>query len=95
MLCGPVTIVHSGMNASLFGWAVYFSFMALVSVSLGLVNLLPIPGLDGGHLLFYLVEAVTGQAMALRWHLLGAQVGMFLLFSMMIFVTWNDVARLV
>ncbi len=94
MLGGPVTIVHSAMNASLFGWAVYFSFMALVSVSLGLVNLLPIPGLDGGHLLFYMVETVTGQAIAQRWQLLGVQVGMLLLLSMMIFVTWNDVARL-
>ena len=69
--------------------------MAIVSVSLGVLNLLPIPLLDGGHLLYYLVEAVTGTPVSERVQIVGQQVGLTLLVLMMGLAFYNDIMRLV
>ena len=73
----------------------FLSFMAIVSVSLGVLNLLPIPLLDGGHLLYYLVEAVTGTPVSERVQIVGQQVGLTLLVLMMGLAFYNDIMRLV
>ena len=72
----------------------FINLAAIVSVSIGFLNLLPIPVLDGGHLLFYAYEAVVGQPLGIRAQTIGFQVGIVLLASFMIFVTWNDISNL-
>jgi regulator of sigma E protease len=68
--------------------------MAYLSVSLGVLNLLPVPMLDGGHLLYYLVEVVTGRKVPERIQAFGLRIGMALVFSMMIIAVANDLMRL-
>ncbi|MBB4210081.1 RIP metalloprotease RseP [Rhodothalassium salexigens] len=93
-LSGPVKIAqYSGQQLSL-GAETFILFMALISVNLGLVNLLPIPVLDGGHLLFYAIEAVTGGPVPPRVQELGNLIGLALVLSLMLLVTWNDVSSL-
>ncbi len=72
----------------------FVNLAAVVSVSIGFLNLLPIPVLDGGHLLYYAYEAIAGQPLGARAQAIGFQLGMVLLASFMIFVTWNDIANL-
>lgn len=72
----------------------FILFMALLSINLAILNLLPIPVLDGGHLFFYLVEAVTGREVNLRWRERAQQVGFFLLILLMVFVFMMDIERL-
>ena len=93
-LSGPITIAQiaaSSAESGLFSW---FSFLALLSVSLGALNLLPIPVLDGGHLLFYGIEAISGRAVPERIQVYGYQLGFALVLSLMAFALYNDVARL-
>jgi len=93
-LSGPVTIAdYAGKTASI-GLDAYLKFMALVSISLGLLNLLPIPVLDGGHLMYYVVEIVRGRPLSERFILRGQQVGMTLLFALMAFAFFNDITRI-
>ena len=72
----------------------YITFMAYLSVSLGVLNLLPVPMLDGGHLLYYLVEVVTGRKVPERIQAIGLRIGMALVFSVMIIAVANDLMRL-
>ncbi|MEO1013623.1 MAG: RIP metalloprotease [Pseudomonadota bacterium] len=72
----------------------FINLAAVVSVSIGFLNLLPIPVLDGGHLLYYAYEAIAGRPLGARAQAIGFQLGMVLLASFMIFVTWNDIANL-
>lgn len=89
-LGGPVKIAKfAGQQASL-GFERFISFVALVSINLGLVNLLPIPMLDGGHLLYYGAEAVRGKPLSARVQEFGYMVGLALVLSLLIFLTWND-----
>lgn len=91
---GPLTIAdYAGQSAQL-GWIPYVSFIALVSVSLGVLNLLPIPVLDGGHLMYYIVEIFKGRPVSEKAMELGQQVGMALLFVLMAFALYNDLNRL-
>ena len=93
-LSGPVTIADfAGQSASL-GWISYLTFLALISISLGVLNLLPIPLLDGGHLMYYLVEIVKGRPLSERVMELGQRVGLALLLVMMAFAFYNDLNRL-
>jgi regulator of sigma E protease len=69
-------------------------FMAALSVSLGLINLFPIPVLDGGHLLFYLAEAIRGKPLGLKAQEYGFRIGLALVMSLMVFATWNDLVHL-
>ena len=69
------------------------SFIAVLSVNLGLINLFPIPILDGGHLVFYLFEAVAGRPIPKRAQEVGFRAGMALLAGLFIFATWNDLGH--
>ncbi|MFN5349850.1 MAG: RIP metalloprotease RseP [Polaromonas sp.] len=93
-LSGPLTIAdHAGKSASL-GWTAYLLFLALISVSLGVLNLLPLPVLDGGHLMYYLWEAITGRSPSQAW-MEGLQRGGFaVLLCMMSIALFNDVTRI-
>ena len=93
-LSGPLTIAdYAGKSASL-GLTSYLVFLALISVSLGVLNLLPLPVLDGGHLMYYLWEGVTGKAVSELWTERLQRGGVALLFSMMFIALYNDVTRL-
>lgn len=93
-LSGPISIAqYAGQSASM-GLVHFIKFMALVSVSLGVLNLLPIPVLDGGHLLFFAVEGIKGQPVSDRVQLFFQQIGMTLLVSLMILAMVLDVQRL-
>ena len=93
-LSGPLTIADfAGKSASL-GLTPYLVFLALISVSLGVLNLLPLPVLDGGHLMYYLWEGVTGKAVSELWTERLQRGGVALLFSMMFIALYNDVTRL-
>jgi len=93
-LSGPISIAqYAGQSASL-GLVHFLKFMALVSVSLGVLNLLPIPVLDGGHLLFFAFEAVKGKPVSERIQIFFQQVGMALLMSLMVLAMFMDVEKL-
>ena len=93
-LSGPLTIAEYAGQSVEQGLAYYLGFLALVSVSLGVLNLLPLPMLDGGHLMYYIFEAVTGRPVAGRWlHWLQGG-GALILLLMMSLALYNDVARL-
>jgi regulator of sigma E protease len=93
-ISGPLSIAeYAGVSATI-GLAAFLSFMAIVSVSLGVINLLPVPVLDGGHLLYYAIELVKGSPVSERWELIGQQVGLTLLAALMILAFYNDLIRL-
>jgi regulator of sigma E protease len=93
-LSGPLTIAdYAGKSASL-GWASYLLFLALISVSLGVLNLLPLPVLDGGHLMYYLWEAVTGRSVSDVWMARLHRGGIAILLMMMSIALFNDLHRL-
>jgi regulator of sigma E protease len=76
------------------GWQFFLGVLALLSISLGVLNLLPIPILDGGHILFYSIEAVTGKPVSEHAQVVGTQIGLFLVASLMILALYNDISRL-
>jgi regulator of sigma E protease len=93
-LSGPVTIAdYAGQSAQL-GPTYYLRFLAAISISLGVLNLLPIPILDGGHLLYYMVEIIKGGPLSERVMEIGQQVGLALLIMLMAFALYNDFNRL-
>jgi regulator of sigma E protease len=93
-LSGPLTIAdYAGKSASL-GWSAYLLFLALISVSLGVLNLLPLPVLDGGHLMYYLWEAITGRGVSDAWMDRLQRGGVAILLGMMCVALFNDVTRL-
>lgn len=93
-LSGPVTIAdYAGQSAKL-GFDYYIKFMALVSISLGVLNLLPVPVLDGGHLMYHMIEVVRRRPLSERAMEIGQRVGMSLLFILMAFAFFNDLNRL-
>lgn len=93
-LSGPVTIAdYAGQSAQL-GWVSFLTFIALISISLGVLNLLPVPLLDGGHLMYYAVEIIKGSPVSERAMELGQRVGIALLLVMMAFAFYNDINRL-
>ncbi|TKC82697.1 RIP metalloprotease RseP [Trinickia terrae] len=94
-LSGPVTIADYAGKSARLGLAPFLSFLALVSISLGVLNLLPIPVLDGGHLLYYLVEAATGKAVSERWQLVLQRAGLVCIVALSAIALFNDLARLI
>ncbi len=93
-LSGPITIAKVASASAKSGLEAYISFLALLSVSLGVLNLLPIPVLDGGHLLFYFAELLAGRPVPEKIQALGYQVGLFLVLGIMVLALYNDFSRL-
>lgn len=93
-ISGPVTIADYAGQTARIGLAAYIGFLALVSVSLGVLNLLPIPMLDGGHLLYYLIEIVKGSPPSQQWIAIGQRAGAGLLAGLMVLALFNDLTRL-
>lgn len=94
-LSGPIRIADvSGKVARMGGLGGLLSLAALLSVSIGLINLVPIPMLDGGHLLFYAIEAVRGKPLSEQAQEIGFRIGLALVALLMLFVTWNDLSYL-
>jgi len=92
-LSGPVTIADYAGQSAQMGWLSFATFLALVSISLGVLNLLPIPLLDGGHLMYYSVEIIKGSPVSERAMELGQRVGLALLLFIMAFAFYNDFNR--
>lgn len=93
-ISGPVTIADYAGQTARIGLASYIAFMALVSVSIGVLNLLPIPMLDGGHLMFYVIEIVRGKPAPAKWLEVGQRAGMVVLAGLMTLAIFNDLTRL-
>ena len=93
-LSGPITIADYAGQSAQAGWMTWFGFLALVSVSLGVLNLLPIPLLDGGHLVYYFAEIVKGSAVSDRTMEIGQRLGLALLLALTFFAFYNDINRL-
>jgi regulator of sigma E protease len=94
-LSGPIRIAQvSGQVASLGGVGGLITLVAVLSVSIGLINLFPIPLLDGGHLLFYSVEAVRGRPLSERAQEIGFRIGLAVVVMLMLFSTWNDISHI-
>lgn len=93
-LSGPVTIADYAGQSAQIGASAYIAFLALISISLGVLNLLPIPLLDGGHLLYYVVEILKGSPVSERVMELGQRFGLTVLLFLMAFAFYNDINRL-
>ena len=93
-LSGPITIADYAGQSAQMGWITWLGFLALVSVSLGVLNLLPIPLLDGGHLVYYLAEIVTRSPVSERTMEIGQRFGIALLLGLTFFAFYNDLNRL-
>jgi regulator of sigma E protease len=93
-LSGPITIADYAGQSAQAGWVTWLGFLALVSVSLGVLNLLPIPLLDGGHLVYYFAEIVKGSAVSDRTMEIGQRLGLALLLALTFFAFYNDINRL-
>ena len=94
-LSGPITIADYAGQSAQVGWSSYMIFLALISISLGVLNLLPVPLLDGGHLMYYMFEIIKGSPLSEKTMALGQQVGMAVMLVLMVFALYNDVTRLV
>ena len=93
-LGGPIRIAKYSGQAAKSGVAGFVLFVAILSINLGLINLFPVPLLDGGHLLFYAIEAVRGRPLSEQAQEWGMRVGLALVGALMVFVTWNDIVQL-
>ncbi|MFT6030905.1 MAG: regulator of sigma E protease [Oleiphilaceae bacterium] len=93
-LSGPITIAQVASDSISSGSEAFLSFLALLSISLGVLNLLPIPVLDGGHILFYVIEGLKGKPLAEKWQMLGIKVGISFVLVLMSLAFYNDVMRL-
>jgi regulator of sigma E protease len=93
-LGGPLRIAELSGHVAEDGIVSLIWFMAVISINLGLINLFPVPLLDGGHLVFYLAERIRGRPIHENIQEVGARVGVFLVLSLMVFATWNDLVHL-
>jgi regulator of sigma E protease len=93
-LGGPLRIAQLSGEVAQIGVGPLLSFMAVLSINLGLINLFPVPVLDGGHLLFYAAEAIRGKPLGQKAHEYGFRIGMALVLTLMVFATWNDLVHL-
>ena len=93
-ISGPVTIAQFAGETASLGLITFLGFLAIVSVSLGVLNLLPIPMLDGGHLLYYLIEVVKGSPVSEQFEAVGLKIGMAFIGALMVLALYNDLMRL-
>ena len=93
-LGGPLRIAQMSGEMAQEGLVTLIWFMAVLSINLGLINLFPVPMLDGGHLLFYAVEVVRGRPLGPRAQEFGFRIGLALVLALMLFVTWKDLVHL-
>ena len=94
-LGGPIMIAQMAGKEAHQGFADVAMFTVMLSLELGIINLFPVPLLDGGHLAFFVIEGVRGKPIKLRHREIAMQVGLFLLFILMAFVILNDISRLI
>ncbi len=93
-LSGPISIArYAGYSASI-GFVSFLTFLAVVSISLGVLNLLPVPLLDGGHLMYYAIEWVKGSPVSEQVQIMGQKIGIAMLLTMMVLAFYNDIVRL-
>jgi len=93
-LSGPISIAEGAGRSAGAGLVYFISFMAMISVNLGFINLLPVPMLDGGHMLYFLIEAVKGKPLSVKVQEIGLQIGMLMVFALMATAIFNDISRL-
>jgi regulator of sigma E protease len=93
-LSGPVSIADYAGQSAQQGWLSFAGFLAIISIGLGVINLLPIPLLDGGHLMYYFVEIFRGRPVSERVMELGARIGMAIIGALIFLALYNDVLRL-
>lgn len=91
---GPIRVAQVSGQVATLGIVALVNLAALLSISIGLINLLPVPILDGGHLLFYAFEAVLGRPLSPTTQEVSFKIGLFLILSLMVFATWNDISML-
>ncbi|MFO7594595.1 MAG: RIP metalloprotease RseP [Pseudomonadota bacterium] len=92
-LSGPIGIAQYAKQSASAGLSQFLKFLGIISVSLGVLNLLPIPVLDGGHLLYYLIEAVRGKPVSLEFEAIGQRIGLALILALMMVAIYNDLLR--
>ena len=92
-LSGPISIAVYAKHSAVAGFSQFLSFLAIVSVSLGVLNLLPIPILDGGHLMFYLIEMVKGSPISEQAEILGQKLGLMIILMLMMVAFYSDFTR--
>lgn len=92
-LSGPISIAQYAGGSASIGLIPFLTFLAVVSISLGVLNLLPIPILDGGHLLFYAVEWIKGSPVSLETEMFGQRIGIAIIVTLMVFAFYNDLVR--
>jgi regulator of sigma E protease len=93
-LSGPITIAEYAGESAQAGWSAFLNLLAVISISLGILNLLPIPVLDGGQVVNQIAEWLKGAPLSERAIILGQQVGVFLLIVLMSFAFYNDLSRI-
>lgn len=92
---GPILIVDAAAKAASVGAFTYFNFIAIISINLAILNLMPVPVLDGGHILFFVIEALRGRPLSEKIMVAANRVGMALLIMLITFVFYNDIMRVV
>jgi regulator of sigma E protease len=93
-LSGPISIAKVAGSSAQIGFKYFVGFLAYLSVLLGVFNLLPIPVLDGGHLVYLYIEAIRGKPVSEKVQVMGYQLGLFLVISLSILALYNDILRL-
>jgi regulator of sigma E protease len=93
-LSGPLRIAEVSGEAAKLGFQVLMNLAAVLSVSIGLINLFPVPLLDGGHLLYFAIEALRGRPLSDRAQEYGFRIGLVLVAMLMLVATWNDIVHL-
>mgnify|MGYP001347708532 FL=1 len=94
-ISGPFSIAEFSGKSLSMGYVYFAYLLALLSISLGVLNLLPIPVLDGGHLVYYFIEMLTGHPVSEKIQLVAQQFGLLILFGIMILAFYNDYMRLI
>ena len=94
-ISGPITIANYAGKSALIGISAFLTLLAIVSLSLGVLNLLPIPMLDGGHLLYYVIEMVKGSPVSEKVEAIGMRIGISIVGVLMVVAIYNDIGRLI